>query len=183
MGQTIGRRKPEVHSGKSGLGFAEKLIVFGMFGGIVYGAYYYFKVFKVSPAYMVSSYFGAIKSGNVKEQYELIDEKDKANFYPTLADYEKGAKQASGYNMRILDINVAEATDVKEKKPDVVVFNATVKMRGATGSKELYQASDSKNYENRMVMHKDKDGQWKVWLSKSFDNMHILEAPVNPGEN
>ena len=85
--------------------------------------------------------------------------------------------------MRILDINVAPAIDAKEKSTDLEVFNATVKMRGATGSKELYQASDSKNYENRMVMHKDSDGHWKVWLSKSIDDMHILEAPVNPGEN
>jgi hypothetical protein len=160
---------------------SEAVVILLILAGSVYAGRYYFLVYRRSPQFVVESYLGAVKSGRVERQYQLIDDTDRQSLFPTQADYEKKAPQAHGYTERVTNVSVVDAK-VNPKQPDWAVVDTAVSLRGSAAGKALYQEGGTTEYKDRYVLHKDGKGDWKILLSQSTQNMLAAKpnAPADP---
>src|SRR5206468_11221096 len=94
----MSRSRPVIE-GNTGIKFSEIIVVVMAIAGIVIGVRMYLD-YRHGPAFALSEYMGAVKAGNVGNQYTMIDENDKKNHFPTQRAYEKNT-MAHGYTERI----------------------------------------------------------------------------------
>ncbi len=165
------RRSKAPTEGAYGIKFTEILVIGMVLFAIGVGVKYSLD-YRKSSGYALQQYFGAVKAGDVKAQYELLDDEDKANYMPDTAAYTKLFVQAHGYTSRVSNVTI-EPTPVTPQTTEVTL-TATVSILASGTGKELYQAGTSKSFTDKYVMRKDKAGLWKLVLSKSGDGNGVL---------
>lgn len=156
--------------------FSEVIVIVAVAAGLIYGARWYFITYKNSPGYALGEYLGAIKAGNVDDQYALLDNADKQQFYPTRKSYERDAPQARGYTARISDVKVGKE-QIDPKKPNLATIDVAISLRSAASGQQLYQTGTD-NVDDQYVLRKDSNGKWKVWLERS--RRALLKIPPSP---
>ena len=179
MARVVSRSRPR-SEGNTGVKFTE-LLVMGAILLLIAGGVRYYIGYRHSPSFALQEYFAAVKAGDVKKQYDLLDEDDKAKYMPTSKDYSQKFKQAHGYTERVTDVTIDPDTAPADATEHTL--NATVDIRASGEGKELYQAGTSKGYTDKYVMRKDKDGEWKLVLSKSLNSknsLNLLDASPTP---
>lgn len=157
------------------MGVTEWIVVIAACAGLFFAGRYYFE-YRHGPAYALSSFIGAIKAGSPKRQYALIDDDDKQNKWPTLDEYAKMATWAHGYTERITDARQSEVK-IDPKRPTIAKIDVVVTIRDISQGKELYQVS-THTYNDNYTLHKDKNGDWKIWITHS--KMNMLQAEPSP---
>ncbi|HLV81797.1 MAG TPA: hypothetical protein VKT32_16030 [Chthonomonadaceae bacterium] len=161
----------------AGMGIAEWIVIIA-FGVALYAGVRYYINYRHGPTYALSSFLGAIKAGSVENQYSLIDESDKQNYYPTLSDYDKNCPLAHGYTERIESFTLTDSK-IDPKHTTIAKIDSTETVRALSGSqsKDLLNA-ESQTYTDHYTLHKDSKGDWKIWLSHS--NLGMTKATPNP---
>ncbi len=177
MARVIGRTQTRAVYG-SQMKISEAAIFIAIAIGIIVAARWYFVVYRHSPGVALGNYLGAIKAGEAKQQYDLIDDSDK-QAVPTEKDYEK-LQMAEGYVERITNIDLAEPVP-DPKDPNVVTIKATVSVRAPSQGKQLYDAGSNQTAVDTYTLHKGKDGEWKVVLSQSPMTNLLKNTPNAPG--
>lgn len=182
MARVVGRARPTVE-GSTSMKLSEMIVIGFLIAGIIAGGIYYWQYRQKAP-YALSSFLGAVNSGRVKDQYELLDEEDKQQL-PDVSAYENSnaVPLGLGYAERIPKFSLApEVPD--PKRPNVVTIAATMQVVDVGGTKELTQLAASKPYTDTFFMRKDKEGHWKVWLSETFrkanGKLNLMTSPPSP---
>lgn len=155
---------------------SEVIVIIAVVAAIIYGARWYFITYRTSPGYTLGEYLGAIKAGNVDDQYALIDSADKQKYYPTRKSYEKDAPQARGYTARISDVKLGKE-QIDPAKPHLATIGVSISIRSSASGQQLYQTG-TENVEDQYMLRKDNNGKWKVWLEKS--KRELLKVPPSP---
>lgn len=176
MAYIVKKRPVKDHNGMK-VGPAEFVTMAAIVFAVLAGVRYYFVVYRQSASYIVGQYMSAVRSGNAEAQYALLDDGDKRAFFPTQQDYAKNAPQAQGYSSRISDVKLTEEKP-DPGKPAFAIVDAVIAIRGLAEGKALYQSADVKSYPDRYLLHKSENGEWKLVLSQSAQE--ILKAPPNP---
>jgi hypothetical protein len=176
----MSRSRPGIE-GNTGMKFSEIIVIGMAIAGIYFGARWYLD-YRHSASAALQEFVGALKAGNVGNQYALIDESDKKNYYATQGDYERNTL-AHGYTERIE--NAAQGPEEKDPKdPNKVTIPLTVSIRATAEGKQLYQTGQTQTYSDKIVMHKGSDSIWRVRLSDSVDKstrkLHLQEATPSP---
>ena len=185
MARVVGRARPMSEGAGSGMKLSETGIFIAMGVIAIFSIWWYFAVYKHSPAVALGEYIGAIKSGKVDQQYAMLDTAEK-EFYPSEKDYEKNCQLARGYTERIINSNfgkpVAAAKDPDPAHPTTVSIDATLSVRGPAG-KSLIDNGETSEVKDKYVMHKDAEGNWKVVLSKGWPENLLKLKPNPPGDS
>ena len=183
MARIMSRSKPVVE-GNTGIKFSEIIVIAMAIAGIVIGVRWYLD-YRHGPAFALQEFMGAVKAGNVGNQYALVDEKDKKSYYSTQRTYEKNCTLAHGYTERIE--NTSLSPDQKSADADRVTIPISVTIRATSGGKQLYQNGQTQTYSDNVVMRKNSDGNWRVVVSASVDKrtgkLHMQEATPSPDSN
>ena len=174
MSRMVGRSRPRESFMR--IQFSEVIVMVAVVAGIIYGARWYFVTYRNSPGYLLGEYLGAVKSGNVEDQYALIDNADKEANYPTRKTYERAAPQARGYTARISDVKMGKE-QIDPNKPNLATLDVSISVRSSASGQQLYQ-SGTQTVEDQYKLRKDSNGKWKVWLSES--KQKLLEIPPSP---
>jgi len=178
MARVVGRSRIQDGSG-SEMKLSEVAIFVAVGIALLLAGRWYFVVYRNSPGVALGEFLGGVKAGSVERQYAVIDDADK-QAWPTQKDYDK-EPIAHGYTERIMSTSIA--SEVKDPKdPDVVNIEATVGVRGPAG-KELLDNGDTKTATDTYTLRKDKDGHWKVWLSKAPPTNLLHITPNAPGSS
>lgn len=164
MARVVSRHRPRPE-GSTSIKFTELMVIGMVIAVIGFGVRYYIN-YRHSPSFALQEYFGAVKGGDIKKQYEMLDDEDK-KYMPTPKDYAQAFKQAHGYTERVVNVTI----EPDNAPPDATehTLTATVDILASGEGKELYQSGSSKGFTDKYVMHKNKDGEWKLVLSKSGD--------------
>jgi hypothetical protein len=166
--------------GAYGIKFTEIIVILMVLAAGGLGVRYYMQYLK-SPSAALQKYFSAVKGGNVQGQYDLLDDDDKTKYMADKAAYVERFKQAHGYTERVTNVTI-EAAPVDPAATEVSL-NATVDILANSQGKELYQAGTTKGFTDKYVMRKDKEGAWKLVLSKSGDGhgkLNLANAEPTP---
>ena len=181
MARIMTKSRPVIE-GNTGIKFTEILVIGMAIAGIVFGVRWYID-YRHSASAALQEFVGAIKAGNVGNQYAMIDEHDKKNYYPTQGRYERDSTLAHGYTERIE--NAQQGSEQKDpKNPDKVVIPINISVRATAEGKQLYQTGQTQTYSDNIVLYKGSDGNWRVRLSESIDKntrkLHLQEATPSP---
>lgn len=143
----------------TGLGeqIVERLVIALILAAIVYGAYWYFAVYRRSPQAALGAFLGAVKAGNVDNQYALLAESTKRAF-PSRAAYDKQSPLAYGLTARIQSFTIGKP----RQSPDRWEADVTLSIR-KTGQ-ALYQAGADR-FTDHYVLKREPDG-WKIALEE-----------------
>jgi len=182
MARVVGRARPVAEGVGTGMKLSEAGIFIIMGIIIVMSAWWYFAVYKHSPEVALGNYINAIKSGKVDVQYDLIDGEDKKLYLKSEKEYEKTCPMARGYTERIsnytLSRPVPDSKDPDPSHPSMVSIEAYMKLRGQAG-KNLIDNGQSADVNDKYVLRKDAEGEWKIVLSKGWPN-NLVKQPANP---
>ena len=126
--------------------------------GLVLLANWYFRIHLKSPQTALLSFLGAVKSGNVDRQFDLISSSTKAQF-PTKRDYDRKNPMAHGLSGRLAEYTVTKMTDTGDKAEADVTLS--IRKEG----QELYQAGADAFKDNYVL--KKEGGEWKIALDAS----------------
>ena|GEM_PF-1397555 len=182
MARVVGRARP-TNEGSTTMKPSEMIVIGFLVAAIIAGSIYYWQYRQKAP-YALSSFLGAVNSGRVKDQYDLIDDQDKQLLRDT-GEYEKSDQVplALGYAERIPKFSLApEVPDPKD--PNVVSIAATMQVVDGGGTKNLTDLAAAKTYTDTFKMRKDKAGKWKVWLIGTFmaanGKLNLMTSPPSP---
>jgi len=180
MARVVSRSRPRPE-GSTSMKFSEIIVMGLVIFMLAAGGRYYLNEQK-SASHALYEYLSEVKAGSLSKQYALLDDQDKQNFFPTQHDYEQACQQARGYVERITSIDIDP--DTSPPTATTTTLTAKVGIRDSGEGKELYQAGASNIYTDKYKMRKDKEGAWKVMLSKSGDQgngiLNLLKAKPNP---
>lgn len=129
--------------------------------GLLLLARWYFFVHLRSPQTALLGFLGAVKSGNVDKQYDLITAASKQG-WPTKQDYDRKCPLAHGLSGRLAEYTITKLTDSDTKAEADVTLS--IRKQG----EELYQAGTDK-YKDHYVLLKE-GGEWKIALNSSTVN-------------
>jgi hypothetical protein len=129
--------------------------------GIILLARWYFMVHLKSPQTALLGFLGAVKSGNVDKQYDLVAASTK-RIWPTKRDYDRQCPLAHGLSGRLAEYTITKMTDSGDKAEADVTLS--VRKEG----QELYQAGADK-FKDKYVLARE-SGEWKVALDASVVN-------------
>ena len=181
MARIMSRSKPTIE-GSTGMKFSEIICIGLAIAGIIFGVRWYLD-YRHSASFALQEFIGAIKSGNVGDQYELIDSNDKKNYFPGQGSYEKTCTLAHGYTTRIENSQFGPE-EKNPNTPDKITIPLTVSIRATAEGKQLYQTGQTQSYNDKIVMHKNSDGSWRVVISESIDKstgkLHMQDATPSP---
>jgi hypothetical protein len=181
MARIMSRPRPTIE-GSTGIKFSEIIVIGMVIAGIVIGVRWYLD-YRHGPTFALQEFIGAVKAGNVGNQYALIDEKDKKAYYPTQGAYEQNSTLAHGYTERVESSNLGPEQKSSDS-PDKVTIPVSVSIRATAEGKQLYQTGQTQTYSDKIVMHKGSDGHWRVMLSQSIDKstrkLHMQDATPSP---
>ena len=148
---------------KEGRGIGEILseyfVYIVAFIGLILLANWYFRVYLRSPQTALLSFLGAVKSGSVDKQYDLIADSTKRAGFPTQEAYDRKSPLAHGLSGRLAEYQI---TNLKESA-DKATADVTMTVR-KTGQ-ELYQAGTDQ-FKDIYLLQKESSG-WKVALEQS----------------
>ncbi len=137
---------------------SEYFIYVVAFVGLVLLARWYFFVHLKTPNTALLSFLGAVKSGNVDKQYELISASTK-RLWPTKRDYDRKCPIAHGLSGTLADYTITKMTDSGEKA------EADVSLSIRKEGQELYQAG-ANQFKDHYILTKE-GGAWKIALDAS----------------
>ena len=181
MAKIMSRPRPTIE-GSTGIKFTELIVIALAIAGIVYGVKWYLD-YRHSASFALTEFIGAVKAGNVGNQYALIDANDKKNYFPSQGSYDRNCTLAHGYTERVENSQLGPE-EKKGDSGDKVVIPVTVAIRATAEGKQLYQTGQTQSYNDKIVMHKGSDGSWRVVLSESIDKstgkLHMQEATPSP---
>src|SRR5205814_353534 len=104
---------------KEGIGIGERLtesMAFILIGAaLIAGGYWYFVIHMRSPEAALNKYIGAINSGNVDAQYDLLASSTKNRFYPSKEAYDDKWPLAHGLSARIANSTIVKKTEAGDK--------------------------------------------------------------------
>ena len=129
--------------------------------GLLLLARWYFFVHLKAPQTALLSFLGAVKSGNVDKQYDLISSSAK-QAWPSQQEYDNKCPLAHGLSGRLAEYTITKLTDSGEKA------EADVTLAIRKTGEELYQAGTDK-FNDHYVLQKE-GGAWKVALNASTIN-------------
>ena len=182
MARVVGRAKPVVE-GSTKMKPSEMIVIACLVACMIWGAIYYWQ-YRQKPGYALSSFLGAVNSGRVIDQYDLIDDEDKT----LLTDsgvYEKNDQVplALGYAERIPKFTLAKEVP-DPKNPNIVSIAATMQVADGGGTKNLTDLASTKTYTDTFKLRKDSKGKWKVWLIGTFRAAHgklnLMQSAPSP---
>jgi hypothetical protein len=179
MARIMTKGRPVIE-GSTGIKFSEIIVVAFAIAGVVIGVRAYLD-YRHGPTFALSQYMGAVKAGNVENQYALIDETDKKSHFPTRRDYARLETIAHGYTERIE--NTSFGAGRKNSDGTRVTIPMTNTIRATSAGKQLYQNGATQSYSDNIVMRKDSDGNWRVLLSASVDSkgkLNMEKAEPSP---
>jgi hypothetical protein len=182
MARVVGKARPTVE-GSTSMKLSEMIVIGFVVAGLIAGGIYYYQYRQKAP-YALSSFLGAVNRGRVKEQFELLDDEDKA-LLQSAEKYETNDQVplGLGYGERIPKFTMNPPVPYA-KDPNAVSISTTLQVVDGGGTKELTQLAASKPYTDNFIMRKDKDGHWKVWLSETFrqanGKLHMMASPPSP---
>lgn len=181
MARMMTKSRPVVE-GNTGMKFSEIIVIILAIAGIVMGVRWYMN-YRNSATFALSEFMADIKAGNVENQYALLDETDKKNFFPTRKAYENNVTLAHGYTERVENVALSpEEPDAKDA--DKVTIPMSVVVRDSVVGKEIYNNGTTKSYSDKIVMRKNSDGKWRVLLSASIDKstrqLNMQKATPSP---
>jgi len=182
MARVVGRAKPVVE-GSTKMKPSEAIVIACLVGCIIWGAIYYWN-YRQTPGYALSSFLGAVNSGRVIDQYDLIDDEDKTIFTDS-GIYEKDDKVplALGYVQRIPKFTLGKSVP-DPKDPNVVSIPATMQVVAGGGTKNLTDLAATTPYSDTFKMRKDSKGKWKVWLLGTFRannfKLNLMQSAPSP---
>jgi len=181
MARIMSRPRPTIE-GSTGIKFSELIVIILAIAGIVYGVKWYLD-YRHSASFALGEFIAAVKAGNVGNQYALVDADDKKNYFPSQGSYERNCTLAHGYTERVENSQLGP----EEKKGDSgtkVAIPVTVSIRATAEGKQLYQTGQTQTYNDKIVMHKGSDGNWRVVISESIDKstgkLHMQDATPSP---
>ena len=137
---------------------SEYFIYVVAFIGLLLVARWYFFVHLRSPQTALLSFLGAVKSGNVDRQYDLISASARQS-WPTKKAYDDKCPLAHGLSGRLAEYTIDKLTDSGQRA------EADVTLAVRKTGQELYQAGSDK-YKDHYVLLKE-NGSWKVALDAS----------------
>ena len=137
---------------------SEYFIYIVAFIGLVLLARWYFVVHLRAPSTALLSFLGAVKSGNVDRQFDLIAASTK-RMWPTQRDYDRKCPIAHGLSGTLADYTITKMTDTGNKAEADVTL--TIRKEG----QELYQAGLSQ-FKDHYILLKE-GGAWKIALDAS----------------
>lgn len=184
MAKVVGRARPQVE-GSTSMKLSEVIIIGFVLAGLVAGGIYYYQ-YRQTATYALGNFLGAVNHGRVKDQYELIDDGDKQ--YPGFESPEKyevndAVPLGLGYGERIPRFRTEKELPYAGHT-DAVTIKTTMDVVDGGGTKNLTDVAASKPYTDNFVMHKDKDGHWKVWLSETFKlaggKLNLMQSAPSP---
>lgn len=168
MGRTVSGR-PRRREGR-GLGeiLSESIVFIMIFVGLAAAGYWYFAIYRHSPQVALQHYLGAVNSGNVEAQYDMLSDAAK-KYVGSKSNYGDKWPLAYGLSARIAQFTFTNSQQNGDTwSTDVVmsVLNQTTSLL-ATGSTK---------YTDHYVMVKQADG-WKVALEQcKIDFSHARAA-------
>jgi hypothetical protein len=167
--------------GNTGMKFSEMIVIGMAIVGIYFGARWYLD-YRHSASAALQEYVAALKAGNVGNQYALIDESDKKNFFRTQGEYDKNSL-AHGYVERIENASLGPE-EKDPKNSNKVTIPLSVSIRATAEGKQLYQTGQTQTYSDRIVLRKGSDSNWRIRLSESIEKstgkLHLQEATPSP---
>lgn len=178
MARIMSKSRPAVE-GSTGIKFSEIIVIAFAIAGVVIGVRAYLD-YRHGPTFALSEFVGAIKSGNVENQYALIDENDKKNHFPTRHDYARLETISHGYTERIENTTYGPE---QKSGDDRVTIPMTNTLRATSAGKALYENGQAKSYSDKIVMRRNSDGNWRVLLSASVDSkgkLNLEQAEPSP---
>src|SRR5687768_8695751 len=137
---------------------SEYFIYVVVFIGLILLARWYFFVHLKAPQTALLSFLGAVKSGNVDRQYDLVSSSTK-RIWPTQRDYDRKCPISHGLSGTLADYTITKMTDSGEKAE----ADVTLSIRKA--GQELYQAG-ADQFKDHYILFKE-GGAWKVALDAS----------------
>ena len=168
--------------GSTRIKFSEIIVIALAIGVIGFGVRAYLQRTHSASA-ALEAFVGAIKAGNVGNQYTLLDDQDKQKYYPKKYDYESNNTLAHGYTERV-ETSTLGPEEKDPKDPDKVAIALSTIIRGSAEGKQLYEITQKQTYSDRIVMRKRSDGTWRVVLSESIDKnshqLHLQKATPSP---
>lgn len=180
MAKIMSRPRPTIE-GSTGIKFSEIVVIALAIAGIVMGVRWYLN-FQHSASHALQEFMGAVKAGNVGNQYALIDDSDKKRYFQTKSSYEQNTL-AHGYTERVENVQLSPE-EKNANDSDKVTIPIAVSIRATAEGKQLYQTGQTQTYNDRIVMHKGADGKWRVLLSASIDRstgkLHFQAATPSP---
>lgn len=180
MAKVVGRSRIRDTNG-TGVRLSEYAVFISIAILILLAARWYFVVYRHSPGVAAASFFGSVQSGSGQAQYDMLDDMDK-EYWPTLQSYEKALGLDHAYTERLDHVSTGPSTP-DTKDPNVVSVPVTLTVHSNYQGRELYQAGSDKTAQVNLVMRKDKDGAWKVWLHKSNIASLMAITPNPAGSN
>ncbi len=178
MARVVGRARP-ANEGSTSMKLSEMIVVGFLVAGMIAGGLYYWQ-YRQKATYALSSFLGAVNSGRVKDQYELLDEEDK-QLLGSESKYEVNdtVPLGLGYAERIPRFKLGP--ELPYTKADAVSIDATMDVTDGGGTKSLTELAASKSYTDTFILRKDKEGHWKIWLSETFrkvnGKLHLMTSP------
>lgn len=175
-------RSRAASEGSTKIKFSEIIVIVIAIAGIVLGVRAYLN-YRRSAGFALSEFLGAVKAGNVANQYAMLDDKDKQKYYPKKSDYEAHNTLAHGYTERV-ETSTLGAEEPDAKSSDKVAIPLSTTIRASADGKQLYEITQKNTYSDKIVMHKAADGNWRIVLSESVDKstgqLRLQKATPSP---
>ena len=153
-------RPMRVREGRSlGERSSEIVVFIIIIAALVWGARWYFVVYRSSPTVALMNYVGAVKASDVNTQFKMLSASTK-KFYPDVDSYTDKWKMARGLRGRLVDYTITKL----DEKGDKATADVSVAIRKE--GLEIYQAA-STSVVDHYILVKDPDG-WKVALDQCY---------------
>src|SRR5439155_14633479 len=120
---------------------------------LIAAGYWYFVIHMRSPETALSKYIGAINSGNVDAQYDLLATSTKNRYYPSKEAYDDKWPLSHGLSARVASTSILKKTETGDK------FEADVIMTVRKETSDLL-ATGTESLTDHYVLKKQPDG-WK----------------------
>jgi hypothetical protein len=134
---------------------------------IAFAARWYFFVYQKSPQVAVQSFFGAVNSGNVDTQYNLLTSDAKAAI-GSKNDYDDKFPLAHGFSARMANVTVTKMTEAGDTADaDLsLAIRKNVGDQSSTAPGSSLTSAGTDSFTEHLSLKKESDG-WKIALDKA----------------
>lgn len=156
---------------KEGTGIGERMAESAVFIAVLiviaFAARWYFFVYQKSPQVAIQNFFGAVNSGNVDTQYNMLTSEAKSAI-GSKSDYDDKFPLAHGFSARMTNVTVTkmtEAGDTADADLSMTIRKNVGDQSGAVPGSSLTSAGTD-NFTEHLTLKKESDG-WKIALDKA----------------
>lgn len=157
MSRMVARR--QIREGRSlGERLTELVVWIVIVGALIWGARWYFVVYRNSPKVALNAFLGHVKAGDAKAQYEMLSAQNKA-FFGSVGRFETNWPASRDLAGRVASWQIKDA----KEEGDKAIVDVIVHIRRP--GQALYEAA-SDPYNDRWVLVREAEG-WKIALDQS----------------